>query len=134
MKKNAGGFTLIELVAVMVILAILAVVAVPQFVNLRAASADSAAAGIGGAIASATALNYARGSAAGGATTIDSTTPCATAGTLLAGGVPTGYAITEDTAPTGSGTTGACKIKNSTVTGTTDQSFTIIGCANATCS
>jgi MSHA pilin protein MshA len=56
--KNAG-FTLIELIAVMLILAILAVVAVPQFVDLRSDAQKAATAGVAGALASGSALNFA---------------------------------------------------------------------------
>ena len=59
MRKQAG-FTLIELVAVMVILSILAVVAVPQFVDLRTEARAAAVAGVAGALASGSSLNFAR--------------------------------------------------------------------------
>ncbi|HKO88810.1 MAG TPA: type II secretion system protein [Burkholderiales bacterium] len=140
MKKNAG-FTLIELVAVMVILAILAVVAIPQFVDLRVQAANASAAGVGGAIASGTALNYARGVGAGaGAVAV---TACS--GTQLApmiGGVTSStattivlngrtYNIASVTAPVGSGGSGTCSIEDSVPAAATPQNFTIISCTPA---
>jgi prepilin-type N-terminal cleavage/methylation domain len=125
MKKNAG-FTLIELVAVMVILAILAVVAVPQFVDLRVQAADSAAAGVGGAISSASAMNYAAGAAGNG----DAVTPvltCNAAGALVIGGVPSDYTVADVTVPTAAGKVGTCSIIHKTVVGATAQEFSIIG-------
>jgi prepilin-type N-terminal cleavage/methylation domain len=131
MKKNAG-FTLIELVAVMVILAILAVVAIPQFVDLRVQAADAGADGVGGAIASATALNFATGAAGQTAT---ATMTCAAAGTLLVGGVPDGYTVAEGTAPSASGKEGTCTvIKDDMPAAHTARPFSYVGCANATCS
>lgn len=140
MKKNAG-FTLIELVAVMAILAILAVVAVPQFVDLRVQAADAAAAGIGGAIASGTALNYARGvSGAGGAAAVVGC-DAQTIGPLI-GGTGTSataleysgkdYVIGGTATGLATGATTACTIKDdNSITGVHDQSFTIVGCGTA---
>ncbi|SDZ90181.1 MSHA pilin protein MshA [Desulfuromusa kysingii] len=58
--KNQNGFTLIELVVVIVILGILAAVAVPKFVDMQVDARESAVAGLGGAIQSATALAHAQ--------------------------------------------------------------------------
>lgn len=59
MKKIQRGFTLIELVIVIVLVGILAAVAIPRFVDLKGDAALAASNGVAGALASASAINYA---------------------------------------------------------------------------
>ena len=58
-KASQGGFTLIELIAVIVILGILAAVAVPKFFDLQEEAKVAALEGFAGGLKSAAAMNYA---------------------------------------------------------------------------
>lgn len=59
MRKEQGGFTLIELVMVIVILGVLAAVALPKFVDISSDAKTAAITGAAGALSSYAAINYA---------------------------------------------------------------------------
>ena len=93
MANRQSGFTLIELVMVIVILGLLAAVAIPKFVDLSGEARAAALSGVGGALASASAVNYAarKANAAKG----NAVANCTDVPTALQGGaLPTGYGVT----------------------------------------
>ena len=106
---------MIELVVVIVILGVLSAVALPKFINVSAQAVTAAASGVASAISSATSINYAARKAGNASATANLTSCNAVSsniGTLLAGGLPAGYAITPDATACTDGTSRSCQVVN----------------------
>lgn len=121
MLKNQKGFTLIELVMIIVILGILAVVAIPRYVDLRTEASAAALSGIQGTLASAMAVNYAGCSALNHVVTANKCVAvdnCDDTGSLIAGGLPTGYTVTAAAIAAPNGTTASCTVTQTSTSNT----------------
>lgn len=115
MKTRQTGFTMIELIVVIVILGILAATALPKFIDMRGEANEASVQGVAGAAASAMNLNYSGCAVKNNVVTADKcvqVSACSQAGSLLQGGVPSGYAVAASGAAIGAtnGGTGECTV------------------------
>jgi MSHA pilin protein MshA len=120
MMRIQRGFTLIELVMVIVLIGVLAAIAVPKFIDLSADANTAAVKGVAGSLNSASSINYAarKANSSKGAA-VDN---CDDGGSLLQGGLPTGYTITAGAVAADA--TASCTV---TGVGSATATFTILG-------
>jgi len=126
--RKQGGFTLIELVAVIVILGALAAVAIPRFVDLQDDARQAGAEGVAGGLAAGSATNFAAKLADADGDFVAVVDCGDTPLTLNSGLMPNGYSIQDETVAPGTVEDGEpfiCTVENDADTNATAD-FTAI--------
>ncbi len=125
MRTRPQGFTMIELIVVIVILGILAATALPKFIDLNSDAKTAALKGVVGASASAMTINYSGCAVAAHAPTANKCIKvdnCSDLGSIMQGGLPTGYTVAA--AALGTGLAGSNGIEATCTITQTDGSAT----------
>lgn len=125
MRTRPQGFTMIELIVVIVILGILAATALPKFIDLNSDAKTAALKGVVGASASAMTINYSGCAVASHTVTANKCIKvdnCSDLGSIMQGGLPTGYTVAA--AALGTGLAGSNGIEATCTITQTDGSAT----------
>jgi len=137
MRTRNQGFTMIELIVVIVILGVLAATALPKFIDLNSDAKAAALKGVAGAAASAMTINYSgcavaqHSATAGKCVKVDD---CSDLGSIMQGGLPTGYTVADGALGTGNagsnGVEATCTITQTISGATATATITGISAGN----